>query len=646
MGTQKTGRNGACCYFYKGKIKPTLMTESSPLPTPLLPASLAKGIETIRQVVKTLPSMPGVYRMLNARGDVIYVGKAKDLKKRVISYTFGLKLPHRLKRMVSETVSLEIVTTHTETEALLLESNLIKKLQPHYNILLKDDKSFPYILITQGHAYPRLEKHRGLHQQKGKYFGPFASVVAVEETMVLLQKVFLLRNCSDRFFEQRTRPCLQYHIKRCSAPCVHKISDKDYGALVKEAMAFLNGKTTTIQSYLSEKMNEASQVLAYEEAAHYRDRLRLVTKIQGHQRINIAKIRDADVIAAVSEGGQTCVQIFFFRQGRNLGTASFFLAHTDGSALEDQIAAFLTQFYEDRAPAPTVLLSHKPTELPLIRDALRQKFGVFTSWEIPKATAKRELVEHALTNAQGALNRKFAETATFEALLDQMTQTFQMAKRPERIEIYDNSHLQGSHPYGVMVVATPQGFEKKSYRKFAVRPSAPAGDDYSMMRDVLRRRFAHAGEKDWVLPDLILVDGGMGQLNVALKVIEELDVDGITVVGIAKGVDRHAGREKFFQKGRDIFTLPENDPFLHFLQRLRDEAHRFAIGTHRAKRTKALVRSRLDDIPGIGPARKKALLHYFGSARGVQAASLQDLQSAPGINKFVAKKIYAYFHEK
>ncbi len=616
--------------------------------SPKLPPSLVQGIEIIRQTVKTLPQVPGVYRMINTRGEVVYVGKAKDLKKRVISYTFAQKLPHRLQRMVSETVSMEIVTTHTETEALLLESNLIKKLQPHYNILLKDDKSFPYILITQDHSYPRLEKHRGPQQIKGKYFGPFASVVAVEETMILLQKVFLIRNCSDTFFERRTRPCLQYHIKRCSAPCVHKISQKDYATLVKEATAFLSGKTTRIQDYLAAKMNEASSALAYEEAAQYRDRLRLLTRIQAHQRINIAKIKEADVIAAVCEGGQTCVQIFFFRQGRNLGTASFFLAHTDGSSLEDQIAAFLTQFYQDRAPASMVLLSHKPTELPLIRQALQEQFGVATSWEIPQVGAKRELVEHALSNAQGALSRKFAQTATFEALLDQMAATFHLSKRPERIEIYDNSHLQGSHPYGVMVVATPQGFEKKSYRKFAIRSAAPSkgGDDYAMMGEVLHRRFAHAGEKDWVLPDLILVDGGLGQLNVALKVIEELDVDGITVVGIAKGPDRNAGREKFFQKGRDTFTLPDNDPLMHFLQRLRDEAHRFAIGTHRAKRAKTLISSRLDEIPGIGPARKKALLSHFGSAKGASLASLQDLQLVPGINKFVAKKIYAYFHEK
>ena len=616
--------------------------------SPKLATSLAQGIEIIRQTVKTLPQVPGVYRMINNRGEVVYVGKAKDLKKRVVSYTFALKLPLRLQRMVSETVSMEIVTTHTETEALLLESNLIKKLQPHYNILLKDDKSFPYILITQGHAYPRLEKHRGPQQQKGKYFGPFASVVAVEETMILLQKVFLIRNCSDPFFEKRTRPCLQYHIKRCSAPCVGKISEKDYATLVKEATAFLNGKTTQIQEYLAVKMNEASHALAYEEAAQYRDRLRLLTRIQAHQRINVAKIRDADIIGAACEGGQTCVQIFFFRQGRNLGTASFFLSHTDDASLEDQIAAFLTQFYQDRAPASLVLLSHKPAELSLISTALQEQFGVVTSWEVPKVGAKRELVEHALSNAQGALTRKLSQTATFEALLDQMAQTFQMSKRPERIEIYDNSHLQGTHPYGVMVVATPQGFEKKSYRKFAIREAASpkGGDDYAMMGQVLHRRFAHAGEKDWTLPDLILVDGGLGQLNVALKVIEELDVDGITVVGIAKGPDRNAGREKFFQKGRDTFTLPDNDPLMHFLQRLRDEAHRFAIGTHRAKRAKALIFSRLDEIPGIGAARKKALLQHFGSAKGVSLASLQDLQLVSGINKFVAKKIYAYFHEK
>jgi excinuclease ABC subunit C len=623
------------------------MTEETMTKTPSLPLSLTRGIETIRQVVKTLPNAPGVYRMINERDEVVYVGKAKNLKKRVVSYTLPLKLPIRLQRMISETFSLEIVTTHTETEALLLESNLIKKLQPHYNILLKDDKSFPFILISQDHEYPRLEKHRGPQRVKGKYFGPFASVVAVEETMILLQKVFLLRNCSDSFFEKRTRPCLQYYIKRCSAPCVHKISQEDYARLVKEATAFLSGRTTSIQEYLAKRMSEASQDLAYEDATQYRDRLRLLTKIQAHQRINVAKIRDADIIAAVNEGGQTCVQIFFFRQGRNLGTASFFLAHTNGASLEDQMAAFLTQFYQDRAPAPRVLLSHKPTELSLIKEALELQFASRTSWEIPKLGAKRGLVEHALTNAQGALSRKFAQNATFEALLDQMAQTFKMPKRPERIEIYDNSHLQGSHPYGVMVVATSQGFEKKSYRKFAIRSPAPAqgGDDYEMMREVLHRRFARGDEKSWVLPDLILVDGGQGQLNVALNVMQELDVDGITVVGIAKGPERNAGREKFFQKGRDIFTLPENDPLMHFLQRLRDEAHRFAIGTHRAKRAKTLVRSLLDDIPGIGPTRKKALLHHFGSARGVSGASVQDLTLVPGINKFVAKKIYAYFHD-
>jgi excinuclease ABC subunit C len=613
-----------------------------------LPRLLEQGIEVIRQVVKTLPNGPGVYRMINATGDVVYVGKAKNLKKRVISYTATQKLPHRLQRMVSETRSLEIVTTHTETEALLLESNLIKKLQPHYNILLKDDKSFPYILITQDHPFPRLEKHRGPHHIKGKYFGPYASSLAVEETMILLQKVFLIRNCSDSFFAKRTRPCLQYHIKRCSAPCDVKISQDDYTTLVSEAVAFLNGKTTKIQNYLSKKMNQASEALAYEEAAQYRDRLRLLTKIQAHQRINVASIRDADVIAAACGGGQTCVQIFFFRQGRNLGTASFFLTHTNGSSLEDQIAAFLTQFYQERAPASTVLLSHKPTDFSLIREALHQQFGSITSWEIPKLGAKRKIVEHALSNAQDALQRKFAETSSYESIFAQLMQQFQMSKQPERIEIYDNSHLQGSDPYGVMVVATSQGFEKKSYRKFAIKASSTkqGGDDYEMMREVLRRRFAHAEDKNWALPDLILVDGGLGQLNAALMVIKELDVEGITVVGIAKGPERNAGREKFFQEGRDIFTLSHDDPLMHFLQRLRDEAHRFAIGTHRAKRTKSLVRSLLDDIPGIGPTRKKALLHHFGSARGVSSASLQDLQLVPGINKFVAKKIYAYFHDK
>jgi excinuclease ABC subunit C len=614
------------------------MTDSSsPSPTP---PSLARGVEIIKEVVKTLPSKPGVYRMINARGQAVYVGKAKDLKKRVIAYTVPSKLPHRLQRMISETCSLEIVTTHTETEALLLESNLIKKLQPRYNVLLRDDKSFPYILITQDHPYPRLAKHRGPPQLKGQYFGPFASIAAVEETLILLQKVFQIRNCSDSFFANRSRPCLQYHIKRCSAPCVAKILPEDYGRFVKEATAFLKGKTTSIQTYLAAKMEEASQNLAYEEAAQYRDRLRLLARIQTYQRINVAGIQDADILAIACRGGRTCIQVFFFRQGRNLGTASFFLSQIEDMALEDQLGAFIPQFYEDRAPASLVLLSHEPTEFLLIQQALGEHYGSRTTWEIPKRSPKQDLVTHALTNAEEALIRKSAQS--FEALLDQLISLFHLSGRPERIEIYDNSHLQGTHPYGAMVVATPQGFDKKSYRKFAIREGVK-GDDYAMMREVLRRRFAHA--QDWALPDLILIDGGLGHLTTALEVIQGIDVDEMTVVGIAKGVDRNAGREKFFQQGYDVFTLPENDPRLHFLQRLRDEAHRFAIGTHRAKRARALIRSALDEIGGIGPRRKKALLNHFGSAQGVAGASLQDLQLIPTINKSIAKKIYAYFHE-
>ena len=611
-----------------------------------IPPSMAQGATIIRQAVKTLPHNPGIYRMINRQGEPLYIGKAKDLKKRVISYTFILKLPLRLQRMVAETHSLEIVTTRTETEALLLESNLVKKLQPRYNILLKDDKSFPYILVTQDHTFPRLEKHRGALQQKGRYFGPFASASAVEETMILLQKVFLLRSCTDSFFKNRTRPCFLYHIKRCSGPCVNKISPADYALLVRQALAFLNGKTTKIQTWLASRMEKASTALAFEEAAHYRDRLKIITKMQAHQRINVAGVQDADIIAAAAEGGETCVQIFFFRQSRNLGTASFFLAHTAGSCLEDQMAAFLTQFYNDRPPAPKVLLSHKPAGFSLIRDALAQQFDMRTLWEIPKAGAKRELVDHALSNAQGALKRKFAENIAFEKLFLEISQTFNLPHSPQRIEIYDNSHLQGSHPFGVMVVATPDGFDKKSYRKFAIKaPALPiGGDDYAMMREVLQRRFAHAGEKEWVLPQLVLIDGGAGQLGVAQEVMQELKIEGVTAVGIAKGQDRNAGREKFFQAGREMFTLPENSPVMHFLQRLRDEAHRFAIGAHRTKRAKTLVQSRLDEIPGIGPARKKALLHHFGSARGVSGATLQELQAAPGINKSVAKKIHAYFH--
>lgn len=612
-----------------------------------LPPSLKTGIQIIKDVVRTLSLKAGVYRMIDQKGDILYIGKAKNLKNRVSSYTQPNRLSNRLQRMVSETVTMEVVTTQSEVEALLLESNLIKKLQPKYNILLRDDKSFPSILITQDHPFPRIAKHRGQQTIKGLYFGPFASGSAVEETLILIQKVFQLRNCSDSFFAARTRPCLQYHIKRCTAPCVRKVTEKDYAEQVKQALAFLSGKSDQIQKYLAEKMHRASDALAYEEAAAYRDRLRILTKIQTHQRINVQGIKNADIIAIAHEGGQTCVQLFFFRQGQNYGTESFFMSHTAQTSLEEQISAFITQFYQDKPPAPLILLSHRPFELSLIGAALQQQHGQKVTLTVPKLGKKLELVTHALANAKEALARKFSEQQTFDKIMDQLTSVFQLPKRPERIEVYDNSHLQGTHPYGAMIVAGQRGFEKKLYRKFTIKSAQPStgGDDYAMMREVLQRRFARAEEIDWTFPDLILVDGGLGQLNVALEVIKELDVDGITVIGIAKGPDRNAGRERFFKEGSPPFTLEGNPTVLHFVQRLRDEAHRFAIGTHRAGRQKNLTKSLLDDIPGIGAARKRALLKHFGSARAVKGATLQDLQIVPGISKSVATKIHRFFNE-
>lgn len=615
------------------------MSEKAPLPAPT-------GTQIIKGIVRTLPLTAGVYRMINAKGEILYVGKAKNLKNRVNSYTQAHRLPNRLQRMVFETTTMEIVTTQNEVEALLLESNLIKQLQPKYNILLRDDKSFPFILIAQDHPFPRIAKHRGQQTLKGRYFGPFASAGAVEEAIILIQKVFQLRNCSDSFFSARTRPCLQYHIKRCTAPCVQKITQKAYEEQVDQAFAFLDGKSDQIQKYLADKMQRASDVQAYEEAASYRDRLRLLTKIQAHQRISIQGLDTVDVIAIAQEGGQTCVQLFFFRQGQNYGTESFFMSHTTGTSLEDQIAAFITQFYQDKVPAPLILLSHKPTELSLIAAAFKLRHGIKVTLQVPQMGKKLELVTHALANAKEALARKFSEAQAFEKILDQVATAFGLPKRPERIEVYDNSHLQGTHPYGAMIVAGPKGFEKRLYRKFAIKATQPTtgGDDYGMMREVLQRRFAKAEETDWVLPELILVDGGQGQLNVALEVIRELDVDGITIVGIAKGPDRNAGRERFFRADCSPFTLEDNPSVLHFVQRLRDEAHRFAIGTHRAGRQKALTKSVLDDIPSIGSARKKALLKHFGSARAIKAATLQELQLVPGIQKSVATKIYDFFH--
>lgn len=611
----------------------------------IIPVPLKTGVQVILDVVKTLPLLPGVYRMLGKEDAVLYIGKAKSLKKRVVSYTQVQKLPHRLQRMVSETIRMEVVTTHTEIEALLLESNLIKKLQPRYNILLKDDKSFPYILLTTDHPYTRISKYRGPKNIKGDYYGPFASIMAVDEAILTLQKVFQIRNCQDSYFAKRERPCLQYDIKRCSAPCVGKISVSDYAEAIKQAKNFLLGKTDQVQHYLAERMNVASEELLYEKAASYRDRLKLLAHIQARQRINISGLREADIIGVAQNGGETCVQIFFFRHGRNFGTESFFLKHTADETAEDSLAAFITQFYQERSPAPLVLLSHKPIELNLIKDALKEQHQQTTEWQIPQKGLKKEVVDHALLNAKGNLERKQVEAASMLKIFKEMVDLFDLPNIPQRIEIYDNSHIQGQQPYGVMVVATSQGFEKKSYRKFSIKQTVDTRDDYGMMREVLRRRLAHHQEESWQLPDLLLLDGGQGQLSAGIEVLAELNLD-IPIVAIAKGPDRNAGKERFFIPGRDPFSLSTNNSLLYFLQRLRDEAHRFAIGTHRAKREKIIGQSKLDQIVGIGSARKKLLLQHFGSAIGVSRAGLADLETVKGISRAVAMKVYQHFHEQ
>jgi excinuclease ABC subunit C len=537
---------------------------------------------------------------------------------------------------------MEIVTTHTEIEALLLESNLIKKLQPRYNILLKDDKSFPYILITKDHEYPRVLKHRGPQTIPGDYYGPFANVLAVDEAILVLQKIFKIRNCTDNYFSNRDRPCLQYHIKRCTAPCVKRIDKSIYIDSVRQAKHFLLGKTDLVQKVLSAKMIEYSDAMEFEKAAHIRDTLKLMTDIQSRQRINISGIRDADIIAIVKKSGMTCVQVFFFRYSRNFGTASFFLAHAQDETESASLSAFITQFYQERPPAPVVLINHELDDSSLIHDALVSLHGSKFTLDVPKQGLKAELIEHALSNANNAIDRKVTDSDNLRKMFEEVQTVFDLEKVPERIEIYDNSHIQGSHACGVMVVATPDGFDKKSYRKFTPKEAA-SNDDFGMMREFLYRRFQH--KDDWVKPDLLLIDGGQGQLSSVQSILDELAID-VTVVGIAKGAERNAGRERFFMTRRDPFQLAVNDPFLHFLQRLRDEAHRFAIGTHRQKRTKAITKSMLDDIPGIGSTRKKKLLLHFGSAQGVGKAGITDLERVEGINRAVAQKIYDYFREK
>jgi excinuclease ABC subunit C len=615
--------------------------------------ALERGAGLIRSHARALPNRPGVYRMLDARGDALYVGKARDLKKRVATYAQVQKLPNRLRRMVAETVSLEVVSTHTEVEALLLESNLIKRLTPRYNLLLRDDKSFPNILLTGDHPFPQVSKHRGSKSRKGEYFGPFASAGAVNRTVTTLQKAFLLRSCSDAVFQSRTRPCLQFQIKRCSAPCVGRISEQDYAGLVAQARRFLCGESSEVQAQMAAAMQKAADATDYEAAAGYRDRLRALTQVQAHQGINLDGLADADVIAAHQEGGHSCIQVFFFRGGSNFGNRAYFPAHDKDMALAFVVAGFLGQFYESRTPPPCLLLSHSPGERELIEEALSVRAGRRVHLSVPQRGAKRQAVEHALANAREALGRRLSETSSQRRLLQSVGDLFGLEGPPQRIEVYDNSHIQGASPYGAMIVAGPEGFRKNSYRKFTIRGEggapAAAGDDYAMTREVLTRRFSRAlkedpGRDQGAWPDLVLIDGGPGQLAGALEVFAELGVEDLAVAAIAKGTDRDAGRERIHLPGRAPITLAANDPVLYFLQRLRDEAHRFAIGTHRARRSKLIGRSVLDEIGGIGGARKRALLHHFGSARNVARAGLADLEAVPGISKTVAKKIYDHFH--
>ncbi len=622
-----------------------------------IPSGLARGAEAIRAALATLPGSPGVYRMLDDKGEALYVGKARNLKRRVAQYLQFSRLPNRLQRMVAETRSLEVITTHTEIEALLLESNLIKRLTPRYNVLLRDDKSFPYIAILQDHEYPQLAKHRGSRDRKGSYFGPFASAGAVNQTLTALQRAFLLRSCADTVFAGRTRPCLLYQIKRCSAPCVGRISVEDYGQLVRQAEEFLSGRSHEVQADLAQRMQAASDSLDFERAALFRDRIRALTQIQARQDINIEGVGDADVIAAHQAGGLTCIQVFFFRSGRNYGNRAYFPRADRNLSTAEVLGAFLPQFYDDKPAPPLILLSEDIAERELLADALTQKMGMRVRIAVPERGDKRKPVEHALANAREALARRLSESASQSKLLEGVAAAFGLEAPPNRIEVYDNSHIAGQEAIGAMIVAGPEGFIKNAYRKFNIRtaagPDNPAGitpgDDYGMIREVLTRRFGRAlkedpGRTSGTWPDLILIDGGQGQLNAAQQVMVDLGISDIPVVAIAKGPDRDAGRERFFMAGRAPFQLEPRDPVLYFLQRLRDEAHRFAIGSHRARRARTLVRSPLDEIAGIGPARKKALLLHFGSAKAVSRAGLADLENVPGISRAVARKIYDHFH--
>lgn len=608
-----------------------------------LPTRLQQGIDMIRDEVSRLTDSSGVYRMLNEKGDVLYVGKAKSLKKRVANYTQPNRLPHRIQRMISETRKMEFILTRTEVEALLLEANLIKTLDPVYNVLLKDDKSYPYIHLTDTLGFPKVVRFRGKPDKDGDYYGPFASGYAVYETLEIIQRVFQLRNCKDTDFVTRKTPCLQYHIKRCTAPCVAKVNAEQYAQQVKDTKDFLSGKSREVQDRLQLKMVEASQNQAFEQAAFYRDRIKILTSIQSRQGIDGYAVGDADMVAMTKDRGQVCIQIFFFRNGQSYGNRSFFPAHTDEVGEGEVMATFLAQFYTDKHIPSEILVNLFPAESHLLEEALAQISDHKVSIAVPLRGKRKDIMDMVVNNAREALQRHLLQRQNDHSALDKMAELFGMEKPPARIEIYDNSHTGGTNMVGGMVVAGPDGFIKRAYRKFNIREAA-ASDDYGMMREVMKRRFGKI-ETDENFPDLLLIDGGAGQLTVVHEELLALGVfDKLTVVAISKGEDRNAGREKFHMVGKPVFQLPLHDPTLQYLERLRDEAHRFAIGSHRAKRNKSIEISVLDDVPGIGGSRKKALLLHFGSAKSVQDATIEDLSKVKGISRDLAKKIYGFFH--
>ena len=610
-------------------------------------ADTPHGVAAIRKALKTIPDSPGVYRMLSAKGEVLYVGKALNLKKRVTSYTHVARLPERLRLMVSLTVSMEIVVTRTEAEALLLEANYIKRMKPRFNILLRDDKSYPWLLLSGDHTYPRLMRQRGKPVKGATYWGPFASSRAVDQTIQVIQRAFMLRTCTDSVFESRTRPCLLHQIKRCSAPCADRISPSEYQALVDQTKEFLSGGGRELQQCLTVEMEKASEELAFERAALIRDRIRGFANLRASGAINPISIQEADVVALWQQAGQSCIQVFFIRGGRNNGNRAFYPRHEADASAADVLAAFLLQFYEDKQPPLQILTNSEPSEQPLLVEALSLQRGQKVQLLQPQRGEKKAVLDHAILNAREALERRLAETAGQAVLLEKVADLFDLPEPPKRIEVYDNSHLMGQAPYGAMVVGGPEGFVKRAYRKFAIRGPVAPGDDFGMMKEVMTRRFAQltpddAESENW--PDLLLIDGGKGQVRVVREILAERGLSSIPVVGIAKGVDRNAGREWFFVEGKEPFQLPVNDAVLYYLQRLRDEVHRFVITTHRAGRSRALTRSGLDEIPGVGPARKKALLTRFGSARQVGQAALEELERVPGINREMAQVIYGYFH--